>query len=77
MNFIRIGNRKLSTERIRKAIRKRLEEIYASELEYQYDLSKVVIPFSEFFKRTDTDDDNDKSPKKGKDEYKKLLLKEL
>jgi hypothetical protein len=77
LNFIRIGKTNLSTEKIRKAIRKRLEEIYKSELEYQYDLSKVVIPFSEFFKKTDNVDDNEKSPKKGKEEYKKLLLKEL
>jgi hypothetical protein len=68
---------RMSTERIRKAIREKLEEIYEIELEYQYDLSKVVIPFSEFFKKLKTENKEKNSSKKQKEEYKKLLLQEL
>jgi hypothetical protein len=67
----------MSTERIRKAIRERLEEIYEIELEYQYDLSKIVIPFSEFFKRLKSEKKEKKSSIKQKKEYKKLLMQEL
>ncbi len=67
----------MSTERIRKAIREKLEEIYEIELEYQFDLSKVVIPFSEFFKKSDSGDLDKEFSIKRKEEYKKLLLQEL
>lgn len=67
----------MSTEKIRKAIRERLEEIYEMELEYQYDLSKVIIPFDEFFKKPDSESKDKKISEKRKKEYKKLLMKEL
>ena len=64
-------------ENIRKAIRERLEEIYEIDLEYQYNLSKVVIPFSEFFKKSDSVDVEKISSSESKEEYKKLLMQEL
>jgi len=67
----------MSTEKIRKAIRKRLEEIYEIDLEYQYDLSKVVIPFSEFFKKSDSADIEEETSIKNKEKYKKILMQEL
>ncbi len=67
----------MSTEKIRKAIRERLEEIYETDLDYQYNLSKVVIPFSEFFKKSDSANDEKDSSSKRKKEYKKLLMQEL
>ena len=67
----------MSTEKIRKAIREKLEEIYEIELEYQFDLSKVVIPFSEFFKKSDSVEEDEKSNIKRKEKYKKLLMQEL
>jgi len=67
----------LSTERIREVIRKRLEEIYEIDLEYQYDLSKVVIPFDEFFKKSDFDGKRKEPSKEVKKKYKKLLMQEL
>ena len=67
----------MSTEKIRKAIRKRLEEIYEIDLEYQYDLSKVVIPFSEFFKKSDSADNEEETSIKNKEKYKKILMQEL
>ncbi|NVM45268.1 MAG: hypothetical protein HWN79_10150 [Candidatus Lokiarchaeota archaeon] len=67
----------MSTERIREAIRERLEEIYEIDLEYQFDLSKVVIPFDQFFKKSDSDDKEKESSNKWKEEYKKLLMQEL
>jgi hypothetical protein len=67
----------MSTEKIRKAIRERLEEIYETDLDYQYNLSKVVIPFSEFFKKSDSANDEKESSSKRKKEYKKLLMQEL
>ncbi len=68
---------KTSTERLRKAVRERLEEIYEIDLEYQYNLSKVVIPFSEFFKKPDSVDVEKISSSESKEEYKKLLMREL
>ncbi len=68
---------KRSTERIRKAVRERLEEIYEIDLEYQYNLSKIVIPFSEFFKKSDSVDVEQISSRESKEEYKKLLMREL
>ena len=67
----------MSTEKIRIAIRERLEEIYEIDLEYQYDLSKVVIPFSEFFGKSDSVNDEKDASNKKKKEYKKLLMQEL
>ena len=67
----------MSTERIRKAIRERLEEIYENELQYQYDLSKVVIPFDQFFKISDSAKKEKKPSNKRKREYIKLLMQEL
>ncbi len=64
----------MSTEKIRKAVFERLEEIYKADSEYQYNLSKVVIPFSEFFKKSDSADDEKDSSIERKDEYKKLLM---
>ena len=51
-----------------------ITEIY---LEYQYDLSKVVIPFDEFFKKSNSAGKKKQSLKKRKEEYKKLLKQEL
>ena len=67
----------MSTDTIRKAISERLEEIYMADSEYQYNLSKVVIPFSEFFKKADSVDDEKESSSDNKEEYKKLLMQEL
>jgi len=67
----------LSTEKIREAIREKLEEIYEIELEYQYDLSKVVIPFDEFFKKSDSDSRKKEFSNEVKKKYKKLLKQEL
>ncbi|MBY9012172.1 MAG: hypothetical protein KGD70_07350 [Candidatus Lokiarchaeota archaeon] len=67
----------MSTEKIRNAIRERLEEIYEIELEYQFDLSKVVIPFSEFFKKSDSTDIEKEAINDSKEKYKKLLMQEL
>jgi len=67
----------MSTEKIRNAIRERLEEIYKIDLEYQFNLSKVVIPFSEFFKKSDSTDIEKKSSNGSKEKYKKLLMQEL
>ena len=67
----------MSTENIRKAIRERLEEIYRANSEFQYNLSKVVIPFSEFFKKSDLIDDDKESSSESKEEYKRLLMQEL
>ena len=67
----------MSTENIRKAIRERLEEIYRADSEFQYNLSKVVIPFSEFFKKSDSIDDEKESSSESKVEYKKLLKQAL
>ena len=67
----------MSTENIRKAIRERLEEIYRADSEYQYNLSKAVISFSEFFKKSDLVDDDKESSSESKEEYKRLLMQEL
>jgi len=67
----------LSTEKIREAIRERLEEIYEIDLEFQYDLSKVVIPFDEFFKKSDSYSNKKEPSNEIKKKYKKLLKQEL
>ena len=64
-------------EKIRKAINERLEEIYKADSEYQYNLSKVIIPFSEFFKKSDSVENEKESSSQIKEEYKKLLMREL
>ena len=71
----------MAIEKVREAVRLRLEELYEVELEYQQVLAKVVIPFSEIFKKPtsyklktiNTDIPFSKWDKK----YKKILLKEL
>ena len=67
----------MSTENIRKAIREKLEEIYRADSEFQFNLSKAVIPFSEFFKKSDSVDYDKESSSESKEEYKKLLMLEL
>ncbi len=67
----------MSTEKIREAIRERLEEIYEIDLEFQYDLSKVVIPFDEFFKKSDSYSNKKEPSNEIKKKYKKLLKQEL
>jgi hypothetical protein len=67
----------MSTEKIRKAVRERLEEIYEIELEYLFDLSKVVIPFSEFFKKLDPANKEKESINDSKEKFKELLMQEL
>ena len=67
----------MSTEKIRKAIRERIEELFEVDSEYQYNLSKVVIPFSEFFKKSDSTDDEQEFSSESKEKYKKLLKQEL
>ena len=63
------------------AARLRLEEIYAVESEYQQILSKVVIPFSEIFKKPNSSEfsskNNDLPFSKWDKKFKKILLKEL
>jgi len=48
-----------------------------ADSEFQYNLSKVVIPFSEFFKKADLVDDEKEFSSESKEEYKKLLMQEL
>ena len=67
----------MSTEKIRKAIRERLEELYETDLDYQYNLSKIVTPFSEFFKKSRVTNRKKDTTEKHKEKYKKLLLQEL
>ena len=67
----------MSTEKIRKAIRERLEELFETDLDYQYNLSKIVTPFSEFFKNSRSPSEKRESSEKQKEKYKKLLMQEL
>ena len=67
----------MSTDKIRKAIRERLEELYETDLDYQYNLSKIVTPFSEFFKKSRSSSGRKEATKKHKEKYKKLLMQEL
>ncbi|MHA2287139.1 MAG: hypothetical protein ACXABG_00005 [Promethearchaeota archaeon] len=67
----------MSTEKMRKAIQARLEEIYETDLEYQYNLSKIVTPFDEFFKKARSTSNKKDSSDKNKQKYKKLLMQEL
>ena len=71
----------MAIEKVREAIRLRLEELDEIESEYQQALSKVVIPFSEIFKKSTSYDfnsiNNDLPFSKWDKKYKKILLKEL
>jgi len=71
----------MAIEKVREAIRLRLEEIYEVESEYQQALSKVVIPFSEIFKKPSSFEFNSKNIdipfSKWDKKFKKILLKEL
>ena len=71
----------MAIEKVREAIRLRLEEIYEVESEYQQALSKVVIPFSEIFRKSSSSEfiskNNDIPFSKWDEEFKKILLKEL
>ncbi len=68
----------MAIEKIRIAVRLRLEEIYSEELEFQEVLSQIVIPFSEIFKKSELNLNINNLPFSEWDkEYKKILLKEL
>ncbi|MHA1239412.1 MAG: hypothetical protein ACTSQU_01340 [Promethearchaeota archaeon] len=71
----------MTIEKVREAIRIRLEEIYEVESEFQQTLSKVVIPFSEIFKKpnfSEFESINNGLPfSKWDKKFKKILLKEL
>ena len=71
----------MAIEKIREAVRLRLEEIYEIESEYQQALSQVVIPFSEIFKKSSSlkfSSKNNGIPfSKWDKKFKKILLKEL
>jgi len=72
---------KVAIEKVREAVRQRLEELYDIELEFQQILSNVVIPFSEIFKKPKTSEftskNNDLPFSKWDKKYKEILLKEL
>ena len=68
----------MTIEKVREAVRLRLEEIYDEELEYQQVLSKIVVPFSEIFKKSKLNlNINDLPFSEWDKKYKKILLKEL
>ncbi len=71
----------MAIEKVREAIRLRLEEIYEVESEFQQALSKVVIPFSEVLKKPGSSEfnlkNNDLPFSKWDKKFKKILLKEL
>ena len=71
----------MAIEKIREAVRLRLEEIYEIESEYQQALSQVVIPFSEIFKKSSSlkfSSKNNGIPfSKWDKKFKEILLKEL
>ena len=71
----------MAIEKVREAIRLRLEEIYEEESEFQQALSKVVIPFSEILKKPRSSEFNsinsDLPFSKWDKKYKEILLKEL
>ena len=71
----------MAIEKIREAVRLRLEELYDVESEFQQALSKVVIPFSEIFKKPRSSEFNlkynDLPFSKWDKKYKEILLKEL
>jgi len=71
----------VAIEKVREAIRIRLEELYEVESEYQQALSSIVIPFSEIFKKSRSSKfnshNNDIPFSKWDKKFKKILLKEL
>lgn len=71
----------MSLEKVRVAVRLRLEELYEVELEFQEVLSQIVIPFSEIFKKPRSSEFsskiNDLPFSKWDKKYKEILLKEL
>ena len=71
----------MAIEKVREAIRLRLEELYEEESEFQQALSQIVIPFSEIFKKPRSSEFsskiNDLPFSKWDKKYKKILLKEL
>jgi len=71
----------MAIEKIRIAVRLRLEELYEVDSEYQQALSKVVIPFSEIFKKQRSSEINsiniDLPFSKWDKKYKEILIKEL
>ena len=71
----------MAIEKVREAIRLRLEELYEEESEFQQALSKIVIPFSEIFKKPRFSEFsskiNDLPFSKWDKKYKEILLKEL
>jgi hypothetical protein len=71
----------VAIEKVREAIRLRLEEIYEVESEFQQALSKVVIPFSEVFKKPSSSEFsskyNDLPFSKWDKKFKEILIKEL
>ena len=71
----------MAIEKVREAVRLRLEEIYEIESEYQQALSQVVIPFSEIFKKSSSLEFSSKNNgipfSKWDKKFKKILLKEL
>ena len=71
----------MAIEKVREAVRLRLEELYEVESEYQQVLSQIVIPFSEIFKKpssTEFSSKNNGIPfSKWDKKFKQILLKEL
>lgn len=71
----------MAIEKVREAVRLRLEELYEVESEFQQALSKVVIPFAEIFKKPRSSEfssiNNDLPFSKWDKKYKEILLKEL
>lgn len=71
----------MAIEKVREAVRLRLEELYEVESEYQQALSQIVIPFSEIFKKpssTKFSSKNNGIPfSKWDKKFKQILLKEL
>lgn len=71
----------MAIEKVREAVRLRLEELYEVESEFQEVLSQIVIPFSEIFKKPRSskfDSKNNDLPfSKWDKRFKEILLKEL
>jgi len=71
----------MAIEKVREAVRLRLEELYEVESEYQQALSQVIIPFSEIFRKTSSSEFISKNKNlpfsKWDEKFKQILLKEL
>ena len=71
----------MAIEKVREAVRLRVEELYEVESEYQQVLSQIVIPFSDIFKKpssTKFSSKNNGIPfSKWDKKFKQILLKEL